>query len=211
MKITVISDTHLRHNELVMPPADVLIHCGDYSGRGTREELGAFNSWLRELPYKYKLINNGNHDKYSQIDEGIEDYYPAKDLLINGAMLIDQEVAIEGKRFYFSPWTPEFFNWAWMKKRGPQIKSMWDKIPEGLDVLVTHGPPFGILDKNQNGENCGCEELLKAVQRVRPKFHLFGHIHESYGQVEIDGTTFINAANLNEHYKYTNKPVVFEI
>jgi hypothetical protein len=101
-----------------------------------------------------------------------------------------------------SPYTPEFLNWAFMYPRGSSANRYWDQIPHGLDVLITHGPPFGILDQTAPGEqHLGCEELLKAVEEKKPRVHLFGYIHGGAGLFENEATRFVNAAYLNERYK----------
>lgn len=91
------------------------------------------------------------------------------------------------------------------------LKEKWDLIPDDVDVLITHGPAVGILDKIMDGSNVGCEELIKAIKRIKPKYHLCGHIHEGYGVTELDGCTHINASITTERYIPTNKPVVFTI
>ena len=124
---------------------------------------------------------------------------------MNNAIRVEERIKIWG-----SPFTPEFLNWAFMgtpEKR----KALWAEIPEHLDILITHGPPFGILDRTIDGENAGCPHLLKAVQSKKPKIHLFGHIHEGYGTLEIDGTLFVNASLCNERYDLINAPVVLEL
>lgn len=97
-----------------------------------------------------------------------------------------------------------------MADRGADIKQYWDKIDINTDILITHGPPHGILDE-VNGCNVGCEELLLAVQRIKPKYHIFGHIHEGYGQKTIDGTTYINCSHVDGKYRPVNQPIRFEI
>jgi len=84
-------------------------------------------------------------------------------------------------------------------------------IPENTDVLVTHGPPFGVLDKNYNQMHCGCKSLLQRVMQVRPKLHIFGHIHEGYGVEAREGVTFMNASSVNLFYKMTNLPLLHEL
>lgn len=95
--------------------------------------------------------------------------------------------------------------------RGNQIKQKWDLIPNGIDILITHGPPYGHGDKTIKNENCGCVDLMNAIKRVQPRVHIFGHIHEGYGVTKEGNTIFINASSLNVNYKMHNKPVVFEI
>jgi Icc-related predicted phosphoesterase len=114
---------------------------------------------------------------------------------------------IMGLQFWGSPVQPEFLNWAFNKKRGAEIKRYWDRIPAGIDVLVTHGPPQGILDKTEEGLLVGCEELIGAVHRVHPKVHIFGHIHEGYGHMRQDGILFVNASIMTERYQPLNKPI----
>jgi Icc-related predicted phosphoesterase len=111
-------------------------------------------------------------------------------------------VTIDGVSFWGSPYTPEFLHWAFMYRRGRDAKQYWNQIPAGLDVLVTDGPPYGILDQTAPGEeHLGCVELLKAVKAKKPKVHIFGHIHGGAGTFENGDTRFINAAYLNEQYR----------
>ncbi|XP_046848605.1 metallophosphoesterase domain-containing protein 1-like [Xenia sp. Carnegie-2017] len=108
--------------------------------------------------------------------------------------------------------TPVFHDWAFLKKRGEDINTMWKKIPANIDILITHGPPLGRGDKTYTRTHAGCVNLLRIVQNhVKPRYHIFGHIHEGYG-VSSDGTTtYINASTCNLMYRPVNKPVVFDI
>jgi hypothetical protein len=126
--------------------------------------------------------------------------------------LQDDEVTIQGLRIYGSPWQPEFHDWAFNVKRGPDIKRYWDQIPEGLDLLVTHGPPMGILDRSSaNGSSVGCADLRVAVERTQPRAHVFGHIHGGRGQTKIGQTKFFNASMVNEAYKLVHSPWEIEL
>ena len=125
--------------------------------------------------------------------------------------LEDEEVEIEGLRLWGSPWQPWFYDWAFNLPRGPALRAKWDRIPAGIDVLVTHGPPHGVLDHVGRGEDVGCEELLEAVRRVRPRLHVFGHIHEGYGQLERDGVRFVNASTCTLSYDPVNAPILFDL
>jgi len=126
----------------------------------------------------------------------------ARRFLRDATYLENIGVTIEGVSFWGSPYTPEFLNWAFMYPRGHAANQYWDQIPAGLDVLITHGPPYGILDQSAPGEeHLGCAELLKAVQKKKPKVHIFGHIHGGAGTFENGDTRFVNAAYLNERYK----------
>jgi Icc-related predicted phosphoesterase len=205
MKLVCISDTHTYHDQIVMPPGDVLIHAGDYSFMGRAHERQSFLKWLKAQPYKHKLITPGNHDW---------DAYRTPDLIkqefqdVGAQLLIDECIHIDKQCFYFSPYTPEFFDWAFMYPR-MDGKQVWDKIPPDVNVLVTHGPPQGILD--YCGENVGCKFLRDEVLKIKPKYHIFGHIHEGYGSIKGDITTFVNASICTRNYKATNKPIVLEI
>ncbi|KAI0224897.1 Metallophosphoesterase domain-containing protein 1 [Lamellibrachia satsuma] len=136
----------------------------------------------------------------------------AKDLLRNAVYLKDSEVTVFGIRVYGSPWQPEFYNWAFNLPRGQPCLDKWNRIPEGIDVLVTHGPPVGYGDLCSSGLRAGCVELLSTIQhRVRPKFHVFGHIHEGYGVTSDGCTTYINASTCTLQYKTSNPPIVFDL
>ena len=217
MKVCAISDTHLQHMkyDIEMPKADIVIHAGDATFIGDEKEIRAFNSWYSSLDYKYKLYTPGNHDIGFERYEG---YYQSilSDKII---YLRDSEITIDGKRIYMAPWSPTFgTGWAFNSNRGPEIKEIWDTIPTGLDILVTHGPPYGYGDQVIEGDRVGCEDLLKAIVRTKPRFSICGHIHHSYGTYIIRDpvtkepiTTVINAAICDESYLPTNKPIVFEI
>jgi hypothetical protein len=235
MRLVFISDTHNlplhQRGELVVPDGDVLVHCGDGTMSGDREEISKFAAWFRLFPHKHKVFVPGNHDWGFHIayenwrDSGKLDAL----LTIDWAhMLIDKELVIDGVKFYGSPWQPEFCNWAFNLPRGPQLRAVWDKIPTDTVVLVTHTPPMGILDEVQSikyvydkqkghmdkrrvNEHVGCADMLNAVRRIKPKVHAFGHIHGAYGRKEIDGTTFINASIADESYTMTHAPIVVEL
>jgi Icc-related predicted phosphoesterase len=204
MKLGIISDTHNRHDKIELEEVDILLHAGDQSELGTMAELAAFNKWMGELDIKHKIVIAGNHDFYFQ-----KKPLMAAMISDNYTYIEDELIEVEGLKIYGSPWQPEFGSWAFNLPRGEKIKEKWDMIPEGIDILITHGPPHGILDKCPLSE--GCEELYKAVKRIKPKYHIFGHIHEGYGTFREDETTFINASFMNGLYVPTNKPIIIEI
>ncbi len=107
-------------------------------------------------------------------------------------------MTIDGVRFYGSPWQPWFYDWAFNLERGPEIRAKWDLIPEGIDVLITHGPPYGIGDLIARSDNAGCQDLLEVVEKIKPKVHVFGHIHEDYGITSNGVTTYINASSCGQ-------------
>lgn len=206
MKIVFISDTHGQHKALNLPEGDILIHSGDFSRSSTIEELKSFNEWLGILPYKYKILIAGNHDL-------VLERFPelSGTIITNAIYLEDSEIIIEGLKIWGSPVTPNFYDWAFMKERGLELQEHWKKVPSKVDILITHGPPYGILDKTFDGDFAGCEALLEVVKKIKPKIHVFGHIHEGYGIKRELGTTFINTSSLNYHYELVNDPIVLDI
>ena len=209
MKLTFISDTHSLHHQLELDSGDVLIHCGDFTGRGSLDDTLDFAQYIAMQDFTHKVVIAGNHDSCFE-DHRAKD---AEAILEDAGIIYlnDTGTEISGTKFWGSPIQPEFFNWAFNRKRGQDIRQHWDRIPDDVDVLITHGPAFEILDWCIHGPRAGCEDLLEVVQRIKPKIHAFGHIHESYGVREIDSTIFINACNLDEHYKMKNPPVELTI
>jgi Icc-related predicted phosphoesterase len=206
MKIVLISDTHNQHNKMNIPDGDILIHAGDFTSQGKIYEITAFNKWLESLTHKHKIIIAGNHDLLFENQPSL-----AESLITNAIYLNDSGITLENLKFWGSPVSPRFYDWAFNKDRGEAIKRHWDLIPDGIDILITHCPPYGILDKNNEGEHVGCEELSKAIPRIKPKIVVFGHIHEGYGIINQNDISFINACSLNERYRLVNEPVVIEI
>lgn len=206
MRLVCISDTHMRHQNIIVPDGDILIHAGDMCGHGSLEELVQVIEWLKTLPHKHKIVIGGNHDRCIE-----QMHYITKNLFAEAGitLLYDSGREIEGIKFWGSPTTPEFNHWAFMKKRGEELARHWEQIPPGTDVLITHGPPLHILDFN-NDVYCGDQDLLNAVKIIKPKFHIFGHIHGGHGTLEQDGTTFINATICTEEYNPTNKATIVE-
>lgn len=209
MKILFISDTHGEHQKLNnLPQADILIHSGDISKRGKDYEIEDFIKWLSSLDFRYKIFIAGNHDFYfeGKTISKVQEMLP-QDVFY----LCDTGITIEGINIWGSPITPTFFNWAFNRDRGSNIAKYWDKIPQNTDILITHGPPSGILDRTISGSNAGCGDLLKKIELIKPKYHLFGHIHEAYGVYETAHTIFINGSILDEDYRISNPSVSFNI
>lgn len=207
MKLVLISDTHGKHRQFDIPDGDVLIHAGDIMSDGWDSfEIRDFNNWLGELPQIRKIVIAGNHDWL------FEKHRSTRNLLTNAIYLEDSGTEIDGVKFWGSPVQPEFMNWAFNRKRGEKIKKHWGLIPEGTDVLITHGPPAGFRDWTRPGnESLGCRNLRETVSKIKPKLHVFGHIHGGYGEDHDGGTHFVNASLLNEAYQPTNKPIVVEL
>ena len=199
MRIVLISDTHGLHDRVPqLPQGDILVHAGDFMNAGyDLREVVSFNHWLGEQPFAHRIVCGGNHDRLFENSPEL-----ARSLLSNGIYLEDSGTTIAGFSFWGSPYTPAFLYWVFMYPRGEAANVHCDRIPDALDVLVTHGPPYGFLDQTtSDGPHLGCEELLKAVRQKRPKVHVFGHIHGGAGTYYDGSTRFVNAAYLNETYK----------
>lgn len=210
MRIVCVSDIHAR--PVITPEVDLLIVSGDLTYYSSDKELEWFEQWLKQQPSRYKIFISGNHDKKFQTHPWGSRQYVDR-VCADGTIhyLEGTGVTIEGVTFWGSPWTPQWGGTAFGFKSRTAARTHWAKIPEGVNVLITHGPPLGILDQLHNGKNAGDPDLLDAVKRIKPKLHVFGHIHSAYGQVEIDGTTFVNACVCTEDYKPDNQPIVVEV
>lgn len=211
MKIVCISDSHHNHEKIEIPEADALIVAGDFTRfQNPRiQDYTEFNEWLGRQPVKHKIIVAGNHDTLFQINSSL-----ARSLLSNATYLEDSGCQIEGVNFWGSPWISPIGQWAFMGN-DEERKKKWDLIPEETDVLITHSPPATILDacgERWRREAIGCDFLFKRVFQVKPKIHVFGHAHESYGQGEvISGVLSVNAAQCDEYNILRNRPIVVEI
>lgn len=208
MKVICISDTHGRHVQLALPDADVVVHAGDISNRGKLPEIKAFLEWFSALPMPNKIFIAGNHDFHF---EGINEEEFRHILPENIIYLNDSACVIDGVKFWGSPITPYFHNWAFNRHRGAAIRAHWDLIAEDTDVLITHGPAKGILDKIASGQHVGCVDLLQRVQQLKLKAHICGHIHEAYGMEIHGGVKFVNAAVLDENYLLTHEPILLHL
>jgi Icc-related predicted phosphoesterase len=202
--IAVISDTHGLHQSVEIPKADILIHAGDITSHGALDEVEDFNRFLGSLPHQEKIVIAGNHDFCFEHDRET-----CEAALTNCIYLQDEQVTVRGIRVYGSPWQPWFFDWAFNLQRGPEIRAKWDLIPDNTDILVTHGPPLGHCDKTVLGQPVGCQDLLEVVEKIRPRVHIFGHIHEAFGTSTNGYTTFINASLCNLDYEPVNPPVLY--
>ena len=224
MRIVAISDTHGLHKSVRIPDGDILIHAGDLTSTGKTHEVAAALQWLKSLPHRHKIVVAGNHDWLFEKSPG-----EAAALMQDAGItyLQDSGIVIDELSIYGSPWQPEFMQWAFNVPRG-KLSKYWDHIPEGLDILITHGPPYGVLDQSipdgltkyalandqqhfAGSEHVGDDELLSAVQRAQPRIHVFGHIHGSYGTTRTKHTTFYNASICNEYYEPRNNPWVIDL
>lgn len=203
--IVLISDTHALHREIEVPPGDLLIHAGDFTmGSRSAERLIDFNDWLGELPHIFRVVIPGNHDSV------VEDA-SRRSLISNATLLINQGVEVMGLKIWGSPVTPllgEAFGIASDRDRA----ELYSRVPADTDILVTHVPPYGILDQAPGSEyHAGCPQLLAAVRRVKPMLHVFGHAHGGYGTLHTRDTLFVNAAIPGQDFDLSNHPQVFRL
>ncbi|GAA4465228.1 hypothetical protein GCM10023189_45550 [Nibrella saemangeumensis] len=225
MKILCISDTHGQHrhftDQIQSIDADVLVHAGDITAEGSFLNLKDFLTWLKAFNHiPHKVFVGGNHDRILEVEASY--LATLRDLLAryNIWYLHHESITIDGVNFYGSSYSPEFMNWHFMYRRGEPAQALWDMIPQNTDVLITHTPPFGILDEVigwggsiRTGGNVGCRDLLDRVNLLNPMLHVFGHIHNGYGCTSGKNvkTSYVNAALLNEQYRPVNKPILVEI
>lgn len=161
MRIVCISDTYELHRQLTVPPGDLLIHAGGFTFYSKRPWMYRhFDLWLGELPHRHKVVIPGNHEY--QLEEPGE-----RSVITNATLLVDSSVTIEGLRIWGSPVTPSYGG-AFGMSRAPDRRRHWARIPEGLDILIAHGPPFGLLNHSPGSERRdGCPELLEGVLEVQ--------------------------------------------
>jgi calcineurin-like phosphoesterase family protein len=231
MRIVCVSDTHTYGPLIQVPDGDVLVHAGDLTFRGTLDEVHGELAWLASLPHKHKLFIAGNHDFY--FDERFQDGHVFRNWVIERptpipallaeypelTYLQDSSVTLDGVKFYGSPWQPWYYDWAFQFKNGDRNEAArkWGEIPLDTDVLITHGPALGILDKAYDRDKLGDEYLRDALNDLTNlKLHVCGHIHESYGIKRLnrgDGTMvpFVNAAINNIDYRPINAPIVVDL
>jgi Icc-related predicted phosphoesterase len=222
-----LSDTHGMHREVKLPVADVLIHAGDFTGHGKQEQVRDFAAWLKQQPHKYKVVVAGNHDRF--VEENPTD---ARAIFAEAGvrLLMNESVQVEGFKIWGSPITPQFYEWHFMRDRGPDaIGKVWSQIPDDVDILITHGPAYGHGDlappyRTDAPKVAGCLDLLVRLRQIKdgpsdrpkgiyPQVHVFGHIHSGYGPTRSDEfpTLFINAATCTEQYRPTNPPIQFKL
>ncbi|EKX36325.1 hypothetical protein GUITHDRAFT_79022, partial [Guillardia theta CCMP2712] len=188
-----LSDTHSLHDTVQVPMGDVLIHAGDFTNVGLPSDVQKFNEFLGRLPHKHKIVIAGNHDisfdtasyprfghpKLYDSKEVHVDSWLVISMLTNATYVQDEEITVEGFRIWGSPWQPEFCDWGFNLPRGPALAAVWNKIPMGVDVVVTHGRLLLIC--NDIPESL---RVFVVISKVRPAYHVFGHVHEGYGITE---------------------------
>lgn len=216
MRLVFISDTHNQFSDVELPDGDILIHCGDALSYGNEREMQQFCDDSARLHGRYRLIlyTPGNHDRCVELNPN---YWERRLRTYDVTMLLHRTFEFEGTVFFGSPYTPEFYDWSFMYPRG-EGEHYWRQIPDETDVVFTHGMPFGILDEtgrlldNGDDDRAGCPALRRRLDELKPKVFAGGHLHLQGGQqVNIDGTTFINAAICDDGYRPTRSPMVVDI
>lgn len=221
------------------PHADVLLHAGDFTNTGELEQVESFAKWLNAYPAKHKIVIAGNHDitfheEYYR-DKGAARFHrqtvpdpetgelsfrtkpydcsKVRNLLKgNGTIYLEDGLAdICGYTIYGSPWQPEFCDWAFMLPRGQPMREIWANVPESVDVLLTHTPPYGFGDRSSSNARVGCEMLTQAIRQRAVSVNVSGHIHSGYGCSSDDTTLYINACTCDHDYRPINAPVVFDL
>lgn len=214
MKIVMISDTHGMHGWIKdLPEGDVIVHAGDISMRGYKNQVLDFLAWFESLKqYKHKIFIAGNHDFFFEhFPKDVPAIIPP-----NVTYLEDSGVCIDNVNFWGSPISPWFHSWAFNRYRGEIIKKHWDLIPDTTDFLIVHGPPYRILDKVDNHynaeQNVGCKDLKNRIfQLPNLKVVATGHIHEAAGFEEVNNIKVINASMVDGDYKIGNKPYIVDM
>lgn len=198
MKLCIISDTHSRHHLIKeLPNADVIIHCGDISNIGGEYEIYNFFYWFSNLiQFEYKIMIAGNHDFLFEKNKSLVLSMKPNNVIY----LEDSEVIINNTKFYGTPVSKIFNNWAF-NRDNKKLQKHWEAIPDDVDVLITHEPPYGILDLGVSNKHIGSISLYnEVVNRIKPKLHCFGHAHNSYGKIIKNDITFINSSILDSLY-----------
>ncbi|MDF1739592.1 MAG: metallophosphatase domain-containing protein [Verrucomicrobiales bacterium] len=184
---SIVADTHRQHRALTIPECDILIHCGDFCSfeREDAATLEDADIWFAEVPAKHVVCVGGNHDFMLQSREF---------RFAHATFLEDSGIEIEGLSIYGSPWCPDLSGFAYYADED-QLIERWRQIPTGVDILITHTPPYGFLDVPSSGDvHLGCPHLQDELQRIQPQLHVFGHVHASHGTHVDGGTQFVNAA-----------------
>ena len=203
IRVTVISDTHLMHRKLRLPRGDLLIHCGDMFDLFDREgsEIAELDRWFGEQPFDRIVCTGGNHDHVLERARA-RDRQPFD----NARYLEDEALEYRGLKIYGSPWLPGLPSHAFHKDRAGLARA-WARVPTGIDILVTHAPPQGILDKSSRGLSFGCPDLAREVGRIAPRVHCFGHVHASAGRTRRGETLYINASSVKTGGAAMRRPI----
>ncbi len=205
MKLALLSDTHGRHERIALPRSvDLVVHAGDFCRRGSDAETLRFLDWLASFDVP-KLLVAGNHDRFA---EASPDAMRALCRARGITYLAHEATELAGLRVFGSPFVPRFRDMAFNLDRGAPLASAWRAIPDELDLLVTHGPPHGTLDRVVIGRHVGCEALRDALRTRRVALHVMGHVHEARGETTVDGRRCLNVANAGFPFGWRDAVVV---
>ncbi len=207
IKLTIIGDTHLRHEELGTLSGDVLIHVGDMFSLFERndDDFERMDAWYARQKFDRILCIGGNHDFPIQNRRNREG-----PMFRNATYLEDEAFEYKDLRFYGTPWVP-FLNSHAFYAGERVLREKWSQIPSDTDVLITHTPPFGILDRSSRGQDLGCVHLAERIAEIAPKIHCFGHVHANGGTRKFGKTTCINASCLYKEGGPIRRPVQIRI
>lgn len=214
-RIVAFSDTHSYHRRVKIPDGDILICAGDITFTGELPVIEDFCRWMKELPHKYKVIIHGNHEVGHE--SGIK-RKPGLDMLRNAGIihLENSMVEIEGFKIYGSPIQPYFLGWEYNRRRGKEIADFWAKIPDDVNILITHGPVKNVLDEVPQEDGTvlheGCEDLARRISQLKDlRLSVCGHIHSGYGTLKKDNIIYVNAAICTNAYNPTNLPITIDL
>lgn len=220
------SDTHGKHGSIIeehMPEADILLHAGDFTNAGDPKQVQSFATWLDNYPAKHKIVIAGNHDvtfepeyckrNWNRWQQTQEDCEQARAALIQSSSIYLENRAVEvmGYNVYGTPYQPAFCDWAFNLEGRDALRECWSKIPDETDILISHGPPYGMGDLCFHGQRVGCRDLLETIRRKQIPVSVAGHIHEGYGVIDDGGTLFVNASTCNLKYRAVQPPIVIDV
>lgn len=220
MIIDCISDLHGYYPNL--EGGDLLILAGDYTASDKLSQWVKFYQWLAEQNYKKKIIISGNHDTHMYLGypntqsevESLKEIIEFLDVDINFEYLYDSGTEFQGLKIWGSPWTQRFPGMnphcmAFTCETDADLGIKFAFIPDDVDILITHSPALGVLDESKRKVRCGSQALHSILAyRIRPKLHVFGHIHEGYGQKEqFNKCLSVNASYVDGDYEPVNKPI----
>lgn len=215
LRVVAFSDTHGHHRNVEIPDGDLLIFAGDFTAQDSYVGVVHFGRWFSKLPHKYKVFVAGNHDWVFQ-----KNYSFAKSCFSSDVIILEDEgCEIENLSIYGTPWQPEFQSWAF-NAAPDKLKIRYDAIPIGVDILITHAPARGFLDRvrlnTPEEEHVGCPILRERLEIVKPRYHIFGHVHEDSAWAivpwsQTEHSLMYNVSICDEYYRVAFRPKVFDI
>ena len=222
IRFVCVSDTHCRPLQVPIPTGDVLLHTGDFSRAGSAESIAQFNAWMHSLPHPYKVVIAGNHEHtfhaahwpmLKQTYKHGFDYFDAKKLLTAAIYLENSACEVFGYRVWGSPWVRAERPGAFALQSDEELEPIYSAVTGPVDILLTHGPAYGVLDCNIEGKYQGSKTISRLITRLKPLVHVCGHIHEGYGEHLAPGavTLSLNASICSVGYEGLNSPLVFDL